>query len=790
MRILKDILEEFDKSIYLEGRTINDAAKNTPNDGGTDVPTPNPIQESASIPEPILLQRLDRTHSMFSQQANDYLVARDLTPCKDLPLFLALTLRSLGIIFGDIGTSPLYVVSTIFTDEPTEIQLIGALSLVIWSLIIFVTIKYGIFILMADNNGEGGTFALCGLLTGEQSTLGPRAKKAVTIVALIAASMLIGDGALTPAVSVLSAIEGIAVEAPNLQSWIVPITVIILIILFLAQRFGTSKIGVTFGPIMIVWFGTLFAIGIWQITYQPSILRAFNPWEALQYLIREKGTGFDQIGGVFLAVTGLEALYADLGHFGRWPIRTSWFFIVFPAVTANYLGQGALLIGNSTLIDNPFYHSVPDWGHWPMVVLATMATLIASQAIITGSFSLISQAVALQCSVPFKIIHTSKKIAGQIYVPAINFILMILTIAVTAGFQTGSSITNAYGVTVCSVMIITTVLYMCVMHFTWHKKIYLILPFGLFLIMDSFTWAANSIKIPNGGWVAIVIGTCASILSFSWYFGELQLRRFLKMHAPTTQLQTLALRLNLVNSHYQSYSRNSIPELPVIVTANQNDMLNESDSDSDTDFKTNDTGGLSRAQSRIILIKNLSIASSYNMPPDFQSTDPNMRCIIPAVITPGVGCFLTTSKKYTPHVFENFLFRMHAVPQVVIFLQVEFAKTSTVENEKRIIVRAYGENIYHITALYGYSENQIQPFDILLLARTLFGVPIPDDEMKITLFMGNEKIKVSTIGWRSWIRRWPLFIYAILKSLYPGAAMNIKINPENTIHVGILAKLE
>jgi K+ transporter len=308
--------------------------------------------------------------------------------------------------------------------------------------------------------------------------------------------------------------------------------------------------------------------------------------------------------------------------------------------------------------------------------------------------------------------------------------------------------------------------------------------------MDSFTWAANSIKIPNGGWVAIVIGTCASILSFSWYFGESQLRRFLKMHAPTTQLQTLALRLNLVNSHYQSYSRNSIPELPVIVTANQNDMLNESDSDSDTDFKTNDTGGLSRAQSRIILIKNLSIASSYNMPPDFQSTDPNMRCIIPAVITPGVGCFLTTSKKYTPHVFENFLFRMHAVPQVVIFLQVEFAKTSTVENEKRIIVRAYGENIYHITALYGYSENQIQPFDILLLARTLFGVPIPDDEMKITLFMGNEKIKVSTIGWRSWIRRWPLFIYAILKSLYPGAAMNIKINPENTIHVGILAKLE
>jgi potassium uptake protein len=681
-------------------------------------------------------------------------------------------------------------VSTIFTDPPTEIQLIGALSLVVWSLIIFVTIKYGIFILMADNYGEGGTFALCGLLTGEQSTLGPRAKKGITIVALIAASLLIGDGALTPAVSVLSAIEGIAVEAPNLQSWIVPITVIILIILFLAQRWGTSKIGITFGPIMVVWFGTLFSIGIWQITYQPSILRAFNPWEALQYLIREKGTGFDQIGGVFLAITGLEALYADLGHFGRWPIRSSWFFIVFPAVTANYLGQGALLIGNSTLIDNPFYHSVPDWGHWPMVVLATMATLIASQAIITGSFSLISQAIAMECSVPFTIIHTSKKIVGQIYVPAINFILMILTIIVTVGFQTGSNITNAYGVTVCSVMIITTVLYMCVMYFTWHKKIYLILPFGLFLIMDSFTWAANSIKIPNGGWVAIVIGTCFSILSFSWYFGQLQLHRFLKIHAPTTRLQTLTIRLGLANSNYRNNLLNSLPEIPLISTTNQIDIENESNSDSDSDFKTNDTEGLSRIRSRIFLIKNVPIASSHNIPGDFQNVDPNMKCIIPAVITPGVGCFLTTSKKYTPHVFENFLFRMHAVPQVIIFLQIEFAKTSTVKNEKRIIVRAYGENIYHITALYGYSENRIQPFQILLLARTLFQVPIPDDEMKVTLFVAHEKIKVSTIGCTSWIRRWPLFIYSIMKSLYPGVAMNIKLNPENTVHVGILAKLK
>ena len=365
-----------------------------------------------------------------------------VTPCSNLPLFFHLTIRSLGIIFGDIGTSPLYVISTIFNDPnnpPSEAQCIGVLSLIVWSLIVLVSIKYAVFILMADNYGEGGTFALSGLLTGEQSKLSPRAKQVITVVALVAGALLVSDGALTPAVSVLSAIEGVAVEAPQMKVWIVPITVIILVLLFVAQRWGTSKIGVSFGPIMLLWFFALFAIGVWRITFRPSILNAFNPWEAFHYLIQEKSTGFYQIGGVFLAVTGLEALYADLGHFGRWPIRCSWFFIVFPGVLANYLGQGALLIANPILIDNPFYHSVPDWCHWPMVVLATAATIIASQAIITGSFSLVSQAIGMQWSVPFQIFHASKEIVGQIYVPAINYILLILAIAhhgwISDGFE-------------------------------------------------------------------------------------------------------------------------------------------------------------------------------------------------------------------------------------------------------------------------------------------------------------------------------------------------------------------
>jgi len=707
-------------------------------------------------------------------------------------LFLGITIRSLGVIFGDIGTSPLYVINTVFTDPPSEADCIGVLSLIIWNLIIVVSIKYGIFILMADNHGEGGTFALCGLLTGEKIQLSSRTKKGITILALAAASLLLGDGALTPAVSILSAIEGVAVEAPDLQNWIVPITVVIILLLFLAQRWGTSKIGITFGPIMLLWFLSLFLIGIWRITLSPSILKAFNPWEALNYLIIQKTTGFYQIGGVFLAVTGLEALYADLGHFGRWPIRCSWFCIVFPAVLVNYLGQGALLISDPSLVDNPFYHSVPDWFHWPMVVLATVATIIASQAIITGSFSLISQAIGMQCCMPLQIFHTSKTIIGQIYVPAINYILMLLTIAVTAGFQTGSNITNAYGVTVCSVMIITTIMYMGVIRYTWHKPWYLVAPFGIFLIIDAYTWSANATKIPNGGWVAILIGTCFFILGFCWFFGQMNLRRFLKIHSQTTSLHTLAMRLGLLNNSSRHNSRHSLSDLPIIPTSRRIEFTNDSnsDSDSDIDFDTKHNGTLPRVNSQVRLVRNVPVASTHNIPIEFQHSDSITADSLRVVISPGVGCFLTNSKKHTPYVFENFLSRMHCVPQVVIFLKIEHTKTATVKDNQRLTVKVYGENIFHITALYGYSEHIIKAFDILLLARTEYNVPIPNDELKITLFVANETINVSTNGWRSWIRRWPLYMYAILKSLYPGTAVNIKLNPENTVTIGTLAELE
>ncbi len=698
----------------------------------------------------------------------------------------------MGVIFGDIGTSPLYVVNTIFDYQPTESQCIGALSLVVWSLIVLVSIKYGIFILMADNHGEGGTFALSALLSGEKSPLGAKTKRIIIIVGIAAASLLLGDGALTPAVSVLSSVEGIAVQAPNLQNAILPISIVIIVLLFLAQRWGTSKIGVVFGPIMVVWFLSLFLIGIWRVTQAPRILRAFDPWEAFHYLLVEKKRGFYQIGSVFLSVTGLEALYADLGHFGRWPIRFAWFFVVFPAVLFNYLGQGALLIAYPTPdnVSNPFYNSVPHWAHWPMVVLATVATIIASQAIITGSFSLISQAIGMQCAAPFKIYHTSKTVIGQIYVPAINYILMVLTIIVAAGFGTGTNITNAYGVTVCSVMIITTILYMLVMHYIWFKPWYFILPFGLFLIIDGYTWASNAVKIPAGGWVAIVIAVCFFIFGFCWFFGQVNLNRFLKHHSQTSSLHTLPMRLGLTNNSSRHNSRYSLADLPLISTAHRIDFDEDSDSDFDDICQEKSEPKLPRVQSQVQLVQNVRAASLFTAPIGFESTNTVIDNTIPVVITPGVGCFLTTSTKHTPHVFENFLFHMHSVPQLIIFLQIEHKKVSSIKQSERLKVKQYGENIFHITALYGYSEYRIKPYEILALARAEYNVPVPEDTKRVTIFVPNQSIKVSTTGWRTWIRRWPLYLYSILKSVFPGAAVNIKLNPESTISIGILAKLE
>ena len=331
---------------------------------------------------------------------------------------------------------------------------------------------------------------------------------------------------------------------------------------------------------------------------------------------------------------------------------------------------------------------------------------------------------------------------------------------------------------------------MFVMHHIWRKPWYLILPFGMFLITDGFTWASNAVKIPQGGWVAILIALCFFIFGFCWFFGQMNLHRFLKYHSRTTNLHTLAIRLGLANNNTRHNSVYSLGDLPLISTANRIEFEEDSDSDPDDLFEDKRKEILLKAQNQVRLMENVPAASSLFVPMESEATTRTRNKTIPAVITPGVGCFLTTSRKHTPHVFENFLVHMHSVPQLIIFLRIEHTKASTIKNRERLKIKQYGESIFHITAFYGYSEYRIQPYEILSLARVEYNIPVPRDTKNVTIFVPNEAIKVSTVGWRSWFRRWPLYLYTILKSLYPGVAVNIKLRPESTVSIGTVAELD
>ncbi|CAF1314150.1 unnamed protein product [Rotaria sordida] len=711
--------------------------------------------------------------------SDEGLKADRVSPFINFSLFISMTIRSIGVIFGDIGTSPLYVVKIIFDSYPEEKEVIGALSLIVWSLIVVVSLKYVIFILMADNRGEGGSFALCSLLIGPTSRLDYRTKQFVCIISILAGCLLIGDGALTPALTILSAFEGLIVAKPSLQPWALRISVIIIIFLFLLQRWGSSRIGIFFGPIMILWFILLGTIGIWRITYKPIILKSFNPWEALNYLIQSKNKGFYQIGSIFLSVTGLEAFYADLGYFGRWPVRFSWFFLVFPAVLLNYLGQGALIILYPTFIDNPFYHSVPIWALWPVLVFSVISSTIASQAIITGSFSLVSQAIAMGFCVPCTVIHTSRSIISHIYVPAANYFLLALTLAVTIGFGTSHRITDAYGVTVCSVMVLTTILYMMVIRSTWLKPVWLVFFFGIFLIIDLYTFAAIcTTKIASGGWVAIIIAFTLFIFSFSWFYGNSRLNNYLLKNCKTHSLENLPNRLRLTDIDHP---------------LNNYEQSNITSTDDDDDDDDDDQNEKEEKKKRIKLIKkdrkidSISIIENLENSIAMETIEENNIGENKYVITPGVGCFLTRSKKSSPYIFENFLSKMHAHQQILIFLKIEYARMPNIDDDQRLIIRSFGKYIYHITSIFGYKETNINLFNILHLAEQLYDVPITKNQSEITFFLPYEIIDIHRDGWRSWLRLFPLHIYSILKHLYPGMPLNFKSIPNDTIYVGIIA---
>lgn len=448
----------------------------------------------------------------------------------------ALALAALGVVYGDIGTSPLYAFKEVFANgqHPVPItpeNVFGALSLVFWSLTIVVSFKYVALIMRADNKGEGGIMALMSLVLSEDG-VNPKTKRAVVFFGLFGAALFYGDGVITPAISVLSAVEGLEVATPAFHAYIVPITIGILVALFMFQKRGTATVGVAFGPITALWFVTLAVLGLVQIIDSPDILFALSPGHAVRFLSADPALGFLSLGAVFLVVTGAEALYADMGHFGRRPIRLAWFGLVLPALLLNYFGQGALLLKNPAAVQNPFYLMAPSWALYPMLVLATAATVIASQAVISGAYSITRQAIQLGYSPRMLVQHTSSAQMGQVYLPSVNWSLLVSIIVLVLLFQSSSNLAAAYGIAVTGTMIITTSFAAVVARRQWRwSTLATATVFSGLLIVDTAFLVANFAKIQNGGWFPLVFGIAVFTLLTTWKRGQELLGRALDANA-------------------------------------------------------------------------------------------------------------------------------------------------------------------------------------------------------------------------------------------------------------------
>jgi KUP system potassium uptake protein len=443
---------------------------------------------------------------------------------------LALALGALGIVYGDIGTSPLYAFKECLHGPhkvaPTEANVLGLLSLMVWSLTLVVTVKYLFFIMRADNEGEGGILALLALVPPRLRAAGTRASAPLVLLVLFGAAMLYGDGVITPAISVLSAVEGLNVGIHGVEHYVLPLTVAILVALFLVQKRGTAGIGVVFGPVMLAWFAVIALLGAAGVAKNPHILRALSPAYAVQFLAESGFHGFLVLGAVVLCITGGEALYADMGHFGRRPIRLAWFAVVMPSLIVNYFGQGALVLADPSAAEAPFYALVPKPFVLPMVVLATAATVIASQALISGAFSLTRQAVQLGYFPRVNVVHTSRAQAGQIYVPEVNWALMLACVYLVVSFKTATSLAAAYGIAVTGTMAITSIVYYVVTTETWGWSRWKALPLVLaFLAIDVAFFGANALKFFDGGWVPIAMAAAIFTLMTTWKAGRARLAR-------------------------------------------------------------------------------------------------------------------------------------------------------------------------------------------------------------------------------------------------------------------------
>jgi KUP system potassium uptake protein len=505
-------------------------------DGGDD----DDIDDSSAIPPP-------KPSSAPRARGSSPHHGHGLSDEPDRRYLWTMALAALGVVYGDIGTSPLYALRECFHGPHaitvTDVHVLGVLSLVFWSLILVISLKYLAVVMRADNQGEGGILALMALVVPEGSRDQSRATVwLLVMLGIFGAALLYGDGMITPAISVLSAVEGLSLVTPRFSNYVVPLTVVILIALFAMQHRGTAGVGRLFGPITLVWFLVLAVLGVASIVQTPGVLEAASPHHAVRFFADSGWRGLAVMGTVFLVVTGGEALYADMGHFGVRPIRLAWFRLVLPALMLNYFGQGALLLRNPGIAENPFFHMTPRWALLPMVGLATVATIIASQAVITGSFSLTWQAIQLGYLPRMEIRHTSEEEMGQIYIPQVNWLLLLTTLGLVLGFRTSSNLAAAYGVAVTTTMVITTILLAVAMRKLWRWGMVAVIAVAVFFIVIDFSYfGANLVKVPDGGWVPLVIGVAVLTVMTTWRRG----RRILadRIRERTTTLDDLRAQL-------------------------------------------------------------------------------------------------------------------------------------------------------------------------------------------------------------------------------------------------------
>ena len=441
----------------------------------------------------------------------------------------ALVLAAIGVVFGDIGTSPLYALKECFSPEHgipySADAVLGIISMILWSLILIVTVKYVVFVLRADNNGEGGVLSLMALAMRSTRAERHRFTAILLMLGALGACMLLGESVITPAISVLSAVEGLEVITPDLKRYVIPITLVIVVILFYVQSYGTAAVGRLFGPIMLIWFGALAVFGITNIAQNPLVLKAVSPYYAANFIYEHALLAYVVMGSVVLSVTGVEALYLDMGHFGRKPVRLAWLLVTLPALLANYFGQGALLLSHPEAIENPFFLMIPQALLWPMVILATAATVIASQAVISGAYSLANQGILLGFLPRMQILHTSDTERGQIYMPMVNWLLLALVIFTVIQFKESGNLAAAYGISVTTTMMITTTMLAVVMYNEWKiKPVFVVLLVGMFFVVDFSFWTANLIKVKDGGWYPLGLGAICFLMLTTWYKGRRLLR--------------------------------------------------------------------------------------------------------------------------------------------------------------------------------------------------------------------------------------------------------------------------